>query len=98
MNESQLANNMAAAIDARREIKKMAVSTICELTKKSSCLQTSAFSLIRACHDLGSTTALYYLDIAAHKMAHEGDPQEVDMMKYFHGILRNLRNIDEEPK
>ena len=76
---------------ANRARKKMR-SDICDLTGKESCRRTSITAVTNVMSEFSPTEVFKWLDIAATATSRrDGIPEEIDMIKYLYGIIKNVR-------
>jgi len=90
------AKDFAKAAKARDKLRDMACNQICSITGDKSCSKASITGVCRAVIEFDAERVLAWLDQAGHKVGQGYPPNEYDMMRYFYGILRHVREDGNE--
>ena len=86
-----IAEKFARAMRARQELRDAAGAFLCSCLQSKDCLESSVTSLVQAQRNHSAEDVMKWFETAASVTAHHGVFNEVSAMKYFHGILRRVR-------
>lgn len=88
----QTAKLFSDAMQARKRLRSDICDMICELTDQKECLISSITSVSSAIDLLGINRVIELITSAARTVGHGRCPDERNMIKYFHGCVRNVIN------
>lgn len=92
MNEtSELAKEVEEYNKNCTKIRDAICTSLCDLMHKTSCLKSSITGVHHAIRSYGSKRVMEWLDSAAWHVGRKGRFSEVEMMRYFYGIIRHVR-------
>jgi hypothetical protein len=91
MEAVNLAKVFAAARKARDKIRDEICTVVCQLTGNDSANKASITTIAKAVEEFGPEKTLKWLDHAANNVGKGYPPNESKLVRYFCGILRNVR-------
>jgi hypothetical protein len=84
------AKQFSKAMKAREAVRRDIVDFICSCLGAKECKNNTVSSLLFAVENHGSEQVMRWFERAASVTAHYGRPNETDVIKYFHGIIRRV--------
>jgi len=92
----KMAKEFSVAREHRAKMRQEICNHVCELCCTQQCNKRNVTGIARAIEEFDAERVMEWLDVAAYTVAKGTAPNETDLMKYFYGILRHIREGAEQ--